>query len=75
MEIKYNKEIILGNNVYPSFLVLIENTGILSLPPVDSTNCLAITDPKQSDVLSKHGGILYFCFEIPAGYDLFFLVI
>ena len=71
MEIKYNKEISLCNNVYLSFLVNIENPGILSLPPVATTHCLSITSPKKSDVLSRPGGSLYFCFEIRASDDLF----
>ena len=60
MEIKFNKEISLGNNIYLSFLVVIENPGILSLPPVATTHCLAINPPKQSDVLSRPVGSLYF---------------
>ena len=60
LEIKYNKEISLGINVYISFLLPIENPGTLYLPPVATTNCLVITAPKQSDVLSRPGRILYF---------------
>ena len=75
MEIKYNKEISLGNNVYISFLVIMENPGILSLPPVATTHCLAINPPKQSDVSSRPVGSLYFLFEIPESDDFFPLVI
>ena len=75
MEIKYNKEISLGNNVYLSFRVIIENTDILYLPPVATTHCLSITSPKHSDVLSRPVGSLYFFFEIPESDDLFPLMI
>ena len=75
LEIKYNKEISLGNNVHLSFLLLIENSGILYLPPVSTTRLLAINPPKHPHVLSRPGGSLYFCFEIPASDDLFSLII
>ena len=58
LEIKYNKEISLVNNVYLSLLLFIQNTGILSLPPVSNTRLLSITSPKHPDVISRPGGSL-----------------